>query len=55
MALIQAAAAKEKFHVAMMYDETHNEDGATDEAIEDFKLFEKTVSIRQTRPAVKRI
>jgi hypothetical protein len=41
-ALMQAAAAKEKFHVAMMYDETHNEDGATDEAIEDFKLFEKT-------------
>jgi hypothetical protein len=25
-----------------MYDETHDEDGATDEAIEDFKLFEKT-------------
>ena len=41
-ALMQAAAGKEKFHVAMMYDETHDEDGATDEAIEDFKLFEKT-------------
>jgi hypothetical protein len=41
-ALMQAAAAKEKFHVAMMYDETDNEDGATDEAIEDFKLFDKT-------------
>ena len=40
-ALMQSAAGKEKFHVAMMYDETHEEEGATDEAIEDFKLFEK--------------
>ena len=41
-ALMQAAAAKEKFHVAMMYDETDDADGATDEAIEDFKLFLKS-------------
>jgi hypothetical protein len=40
--LLQTIAAKEKFHVAMMYDETDDEEGATDEAIEDFKLFEKT-------------
>src|SRR6266700_696880 len=32
-ALIQATAAKNKFQVAMMYDETDHEDGATDEAI----------------------
>ncbi len=41
-ALIQSIAGKEKFHVAMMYDETDDEDGATDEAIEDFKLFNNT-------------
>ncbi len=41
-ALMQAAAAQENFHVAMMYDESDDEDGATDEAIEDFKLFHKT-------------
>ncbi len=40
--LMQAAAAKEKFHVAMMYDETDDVDGATDEALEDFKLFLKS-------------
>ena len=51
--LMQAAAAKEKFHVAMMYDETDDEDGATDEAIEDFKLFEKTYLLR-THPAGRR-
>jgi hypothetical protein len=38
-ALMQAAAAKHKFHVAMMYDETDEEDGATDEAIADFTMF----------------
>src|SRR5690242_5515415 len=32
-ALMQQAAAKHNFHVAMMYDETNHEDGATDEAI----------------------
>jgi hypothetical protein len=41
-ALLQTIAAEEQFHVAMMYDETDDEDGATDESIEDFKLFNKT-------------
>jgi len=38
-ALIQGTAAKKKFQVAMMYDETDHEDGATDEAIADFAMF----------------
>jgi hypothetical protein len=38
-AAVQKAAAKEKFHVAMMYDETSQDDGATDEAIADFTMF----------------
>ncbi len=37
--LMQENAAKEKFQVAMMYDETEHEDGATDEAIADFTMF----------------
>ncbi len=41
-ALLQATAAKHKFHVAMMYDETDQEDGATDEAIADFTMFHDT-------------
>ena len=41
-ALMQAAAAEEQFHIAMMYDETDDEEGATDESLEDFKLFNKT-------------
>ncbi len=41
-ALMQAAAAKHKFHVAMMYDETDQEDGSTDEAIADFTMFHET-------------
>jgi hypothetical protein len=41
-ALMQTIAAEENFHVAMMYDESDNEDGATDESIEDFRLFYKT-------------
>jgi hypothetical protein len=41
-ALMQGIAAEENFHVAMMYDEPEDEEGATDEAIEDFKLFDKT-------------
>jgi hypothetical protein len=40
--LIQTIAAKKKFQVAMMYDETEHEDGATDEAIADFTLFHDT-------------
>lgn len=38
-ALMQKTAAKRKFHVAMMYDEANEEDGATDEAIADFTMF----------------
>lgn len=38
-ALMQAAAGREKFQVAMMYDETEEEDGATDEALADFTMF----------------
>ncbi len=38
-ALIQKLAEKGKFHVAMMYDETDDEVGATDEAIADFTMF----------------
>jgi len=41
-ALMQAAAGREKFHVAMMYDETEQEDGATDEALADFTMFHDT-------------
>jgi hypothetical protein len=41
-ALMQEAAAKQKFHVAMMYDETDADDGATDEAIADFTMFHET-------------
>ncbi len=38
-ALIQKLAAKNSFHVAMMYDETEADIGATDEAIADFTMF----------------
>ena len=41
-ALMQAAAANEGFQVAMMYDETEEEDGATDEALADFTMFHET-------------
>jgi hypothetical protein len=41
-ALMQAAALKEKFHVAMMYDETEGDEGATDEALADFTMFHET-------------
>jgi Glycosyl hydrolase family 99 len=40
--LMQTAAEKKSFHVAMMYDETTEEDGATDEAIADFTMFHDT-------------
>lgn len=39
--LMQQAAAKKNFKVAMMYDETNQDDGATDEAIADFNMFYK--------------
>ncbi len=41
-ALMQATAAREKFQVAMMYDETNEEDGATDEALADLTMFHDT-------------
>jgi hypothetical protein len=41
-ALMQKTAANEKFQVAMMYDETDEEEGATDEAIADFTMFHDT-------------
>ena len=41
-ALMQDEAAKSNFHVAMMYDETDQDDGATDEAIADFTMFRDT-------------
>jgi hypothetical protein len=41
-ALMQTIAAKNDFQVAMMYDETNQEDGATDEAIADFTMFHDT-------------
>jgi hypothetical protein len=41
-ALMQSIAAEENFQLAMMYDESNDEEGATDESIEDFKLFRKT-------------
>lgn len=37
--LLQSIAQKQKFHIAMMYDETDADDGATDEAIADFAEF----------------
>lgn len=40
--LMQTAAAKQNFHIAMMYDETSQEDGATDEAIADLTMFHDT-------------
>jgi hypothetical protein len=41
-AAMQRVAAKSHFHVAMMYDESDNEDDATDEAIADFTEFHDT-------------
>ncbi len=41
-AAVQSIAAKNAFHVAMMYDETDAEDDATDEAIADFTMFHDT-------------
>ena len=40
--LMQSAAGKEKFQIAMMYDETNEQEGATDEAIADFTTFHDT-------------
>jgi hypothetical protein len=41
-ALIQTIAAEKNFHVSMMYDETDEENGATDEALADFAYFRET-------------
>jgi hypothetical protein len=41
-ALMQTIAAEENFHISMMYDETDEELGATDEALADFSYFSKT-------------
>ena len=41
-ALMQEMAAKEHFRVAMMYDETEAQVGATDEAIADLRMFHDT-------------
>lgn len=41
-AAMQKTAAKNNFQVAMMYDETNQEDDATDEAIADFTMFQQT-------------
>lgn len=41
-ALMQTLAQKNSFKVAMMYDETTEDDGATDEAIADFTMFHDT-------------
>lgn len=41
-ALMQTAAGKNKFKIAMMYDETDDEEGATDEALADFTMFHDT-------------
>jgi hypothetical protein len=40
--LMQTIAAKDNFHVAMMYDESDDEDDATDEALADFAMFHET-------------
>ena len=39
---MQKAAAKNQFQVAMMYDESSQEDDSTDEAIADFTMFHET-------------
>lgn len=41
-ALLQKIAYREKFQIAMMYDETDAEEGATDQAIADFAMFHET-------------
>lgn len=48
-ALIQNTAEREKFRVAMMYDETDEEDAATDEAIADFTMFHDTYLSSKSR------
>jgi hypothetical protein len=40
--LLQSQAEKNHFQIAMMYDESNDEDGATDEAIADLTMFHET-------------
>ena len=40
--ILQKQAAKNDFKIAMMYDETDADDGATDEAIADLTMFRET-------------
>ena len=40
--LLQTQAEKNHFQIAMMYDESNHEDGATDEAIADLTMFHET-------------
>lgn len=40
--LMQPIAAEEHFKIAMMYDETDQEDGATDETLADLTMFHNT-------------
>jgi hypothetical protein len=47
--LVQEQAEKNKFKVAMMYDETNADDGATDEAIADFTMFHDTYLTSKSR------
>ena len=47
--LVQEQAEKNKFQVAMMYDETNQEDGATDEALADFTMFHDTYLTTKSR------
>jgi len=41
-ALMQMIASGNNFHVAMMYDEADEEEGATDQAIADLTMFQDT-------------
>lgn len=41
-ALVQKTAAQQNFRVAMLYDESNAQVGATDEALADFKMFHDT-------------
>jgi hypothetical protein len=41
-ALMQSQAEKNKFKIAMMYDETNQDEGATDETIADLTMFRDT-------------
>jgi hypothetical protein len=48
-ALMQSIAEERNFHVAMMYDESDEENGATDEALSDFNSFHQTYLAQDAR------